>query len=54
MAGLGLDAYNYKNTSPVHSGAMSVSVTITQGLAGDLHAHNAFNCSTYTQSHLLD
>src|ERR1035438_10872360 len=39
---------NYKNTSPVHSGAMSVSVTITQGWQGIYIAHNAFNCSTYS------
>jgi hypothetical protein len=39
---------NYKNTNPVHSGAMSVSVTITQGWQGIFIAHNAFNCSTYS------
>ena len=39
---------NYNNTSPVHSGSLSISVTITQGWQGIYIAHNAFNCSTYT------
>jgi len=39
---------NYNNTSPVHAGSLSISVTITQGWQGIFIAHNAFNCSTYT------
>jgi hypothetical protein len=39
---------NYNNTSPVHSGTTSISVTMTQGWQAIYVAHNAFNASTYT------
>ena len=39
---------NYNNTSPVHSGSLSISVTITQAWQGIYIAHDAFNCGTYT------
>ena len=39
---------NYNNTSPVHSGSRSISVTITQAWQAIYIARSAFNCSTYT------
>ena len=38
---------NYNNPSPVHSGSLSVSVTITQAWQAIYIAHDAFNCSSY-------
>ena len=38
---------NYNNASPVHSGSLSISVTITQGWQGIYIAHGAFDCSTF-------
>lgn len=39
---------NYNNTSPVHSGSMSISVTITQGWQAIYIAHAAFNSGAYS------
>src|SRR5262245_25207762 len=39
---------NYNNTSPVHSGANSISVTIASPWQAIYIAHNAFDCSAYT------
>jgi Glycoside hydrolase family 44 len=40
---------NYYNTSPVHSGAMSISVTITTNTSQGIYiAHTAFDSSSYT------
>src|ERR1039458_10031787 len=39
---------NYNNTSPVHSGSASVSVTIATGTQAIYIAHTAFDSSPYT------
>lgn len=39
---------NYNNTSPVHSGTASISVTITQASQAIYIAHTAFDTSAYT------
>jgi len=45
----GWASINYNNTSPVHSGSKSVSVTITNGSSQAIYiAHGAFDASLYT------
>ncbi|MGH7992023.1 MAG: glycoside hydrolase family 44 protein [Limisphaerales bacterium] len=45
----GWASINYNNTSPVHSGSKSVSVTITDGTGQAIYiAHGAFDASLYT------
>jgi Glycoside hydrolase family 44 len=45
----GWASINYNNTSPVHSGSKSVSVTITDGSGQAIYiAHGAFDASLYT------
>ena len=39
---------NYNNTSPVHSGSMSISVTVTQAWQAIYIAHAAFNSGAYS------
>ena len=43
----GWTAINYDNTSPVHSGSKSISVTITNGWQAIYIAHAAFDSSSY-------
>src|SRR5262249_18655608 len=44
----GWTAINYNNSSPLHSGAASISVTITQGWQAIYIAHNTFDSTPYT------